>query len=198
MGERGTTSQYMRKAKAERKLNRDLATMRCTCMNAKPRAVDRQSSHVYKAWAGLAISKQVNVQNMHQSGCAFYDIEFSTTSTKTTLSYTGLNFLLRRTLNISLIQDSISRAASISFTLRPCRVVESSPAFLLFDDLRQFSGALLSNQEDAPEKEARRLMRELRDLYSSGNSSPFDIDQYGESIGHYCVKVSLSSRLLLY
>ncbi|KAF4953006.1 hypothetical protein FSARC_12486 [Fusarium sarcochroum] len=188
LAEREIIPRHMKNAEAERRLYRDMTTMCCTCTSTKPRTVNRQSSYVYRAWASLAISTRVNVQNMHQPGCAFYDNQFSTTSTKTTFSYTGLSFLLGHALDVSRIQDSISRASGISFTLRPCRVVESSPAFRLFQDYPRFQKSLSAERDDTPEQEVKKLMRKLRDLYSSGDASPFDVDQCGENIGHYCVK----------
>ncbi|KAG7430177.1 hypothetical protein Forpi1262_v008326 [Fusarium oxysporum f. sp. raphani] len=79
---------------------------------------------------------------------------------------------------------------SVSFGLQPCNIVESSPAFRLFDTCRSYK--IFDRNKIRPDHIAEILIKELRVIYRSGKASPFDVDQQGNNIAHMCLEAYLN------
>jgi hypothetical protein len=188
---------YMRNSEAEQELSRDYLAMamKCTCPSFANNAAYNHSNHSYRMWGGLFVSKQTRQQRKHRLGCSLYT-SLSKGSSKTTLTHIGLRYMFSRFVAISLTQDLSAGAYSLSFGLRTCNVVETSPAFDIFasaftDYRSPLYGRINRSLKDfEPRETTRMIVQQLRVVYESGVASPFDVDTEGNNIAHCCVEVS--------
>lgn len=181
---------YLRNSNAEHRLYSNLTITECMCMGPTRRPVSRRTSRIYQFWGGLAISRQGGLQSNHRPGCVFFNSS-PRTSWKTSLTYSGLRSVFSKSLTISLTQDYPAGIYSLSFGLQPCNIVKSSAAFLLFD---HSNDEMIDEYLErlGPIEATNRLIRDLKIIYSSGNASPFDVDQDGNNIAHIFLKVCKS------
>lgn len=159
----------------ERKCIQETAMAICLCQGQKG-GKGRQPLTTYRFWGGLAISYQAMSKGDHQPGCCFYK-----RSTKTTITHTGLRFLLSKVLSFSLQSDYQCGGSLTTHSLRTYNVRERSQAFDVFDDYKK-GGVDLTTlvQED---------IKKLQIAYTSGKASPFDVDTCGRNAAHRCIRV---------
>ncbi|EEU45268.1 uncharacterized protein NECHADRAFT_80786 [Fusarium vanettenii 77-13-4] len=166
---------YLRNSMIEMKCIQDTATGICPCQGQKDK-IRQQPLTTYRFWGGLAISYQSMSKGHHQPGCCFYK-----RCTKTTITYTGLRFLLSKVLSFSLQRDYQCGSSLTTHSLRTYNIRETSQAFGVFNDdgYKRFGIDLKTLvQED---------IKGLQLAYSSGKASPFDVDKFGRNVAHLCV-----------
>ncbi|ENH71343.1 hypothetical protein FOC1_g10006201 [Fusarium oxysporum f. sp. cubense race 1] len=180
---------YLQNAELERKLCKELSGMDCTCGASERKTTNRPASRVYRLLGGLTISRQGDVRENHRPGCIFFQKSKRKIS-KTSLTYFGLLSFFSQSFTVSLTQEYPAGPYSVSFGLQPCNIVESSPAFRLFDTCRSYK--IFDRNKIRPDHIAEILIKELRVIYRSGKASPFDVDQQGNNIAHMCLEAYLS------
>ncbi|KAJ4218889.1 hypothetical protein NW759_008040 [Fusarium solani] len=139
-----------------------------------------QQKDIPRFWGGLAISYQATSKGDHQPGCCFYK-----RSTKTTITYTGLRFLLSKVLSFSLHRDYQCGGPLTTYSLRTYNVRETSQAF---DVLNRSSPFRNGSREVDLTRVAQEDIKKLQIAYTSGKASPFDVDKYGCNAAHLCIQ----------
>ncbi|RSL98369.1 hypothetical protein CEP52_010394 [Fusarium oligoseptatum] len=165
---------YLRNAMIESKSVQESNTEICPCQKQGGATV-RQPSATYTFWGGLSISHRAMLKASHEPGCCFYK-----TSTKTTITYNGLRFLLSKVLSLSLQRDYQPGGCLTTLSLRTYNVREESPSLELF--FRPFDWG--NNVKNMVEEH----MKQLQTIYSSGEASPFDVNTYGWNVAHLCIQ----------
>lgn len=183
---------YLQNSHKEESIVKRLNDQECTCSDPSTTSIRQQSSYVDPSWWGLAISKHEHLQRRHRPGCVLFSQSLRTS--KTTFTYFGLRHWLARSLSTSLKRDYPAGAYSLSFGIQSRNVVKSSPAFQVFHNLARihFSSHLHDKHPDVRE-EISFVIQSLRNIYSSGAASPFDVDENGNSIAYLSVNVSMDS-----
>jgi hypothetical protein len=181
---------YRQNSKAEGGPCGSLAGIKCTCTSSTNEPAYRRRRQIHQSWGGFAVSMQEDVQAQHHPGCIFYTPP--TRSWKSTLTYYGLRSLFSHMINISLVQNDPVGAYSLSFGLQSCNVVASSPAFDIFARDTDTGSSMMERnfKSFGVEETTRMVIEQLRRIYSSGDASPFDVDQDGNNIAFLCLKVS--------
>ncbi|KAK2690499.1 hypothetical protein QWA68_010314 [Fusarium oxysporum] len=187
-----STPRYLQNAELEQRLCKKLADMDCTCGASNSKTSNRPASRMYRFWGGLTISRQGDVRANHRPGCIFFQKTRKNISS-TSLTYFGLLTLFSQSFTVSLSQEYYAGPYSVSFGLRPCNIVKSSPALQLFHLLQQSIFEILNPDITSlsPGHIAESFIKELRLIYGSGKASPFDVDQQGNNIAHIWLKACL-------
>jgi hypothetical protein len=170
----------------ERKCIQETATGICPCQGQKG-GKGRQPLTTYRFWGGLAISYQATSKGDHQPGCCFYK-----RSTKTTITYTGLRFLLSKVLSFSLQSDYRCGGYLLTHSLRTYNVRETTQAFNVFIGFRNGRG------EVDLTRVAQEYIKKLQIAYTSGKASPLDVDTDGYNAAHLCIQVGSLVRRTAY
>ncbi|KAM6528905.1 hypothetical protein FALCPG4_009857 [Fusarium falciforme] len=166
---------YLRNSMIERKCIQDTATGICPCQGQKG-GTGRQPLTTYRFWGGLTISYRSMSKGDHQPGCCFYK-----RCTKTTITYTGLRFLLSKVLSFSLQSDYQCGGSLTTHSLRTYNVREMSQALEVFTGFRNGRGDI--DLTRATEEHIKKL----KIAYTSGKASPLDVDTLGRNVAHRCV-----------
>ncbi|RSL61500.1 hypothetical protein CEP51_013623 [Fusarium floridanum] len=161
---------YLRNAMIESECVQESITDECPCQSQGGAAV-RQPSATYRLWGGLSISHRAMLKTSHRPGCWFYK-----RSTKTTITYNGLRFLLSKVLSLSLQRDYQSGACSTTLSLRTHNIRREILGRHVF--LRPFDG------RNNVKRMVEEHMKQLQTIYSSGEASPFDVDTHGWNAAH--------------
>ncbi|RSL60396.1 hypothetical protein CEP53_005454 [Fusarium sp. AF-6] len=111
----------------------------------------------------------------HQPWCCFYK-----RSTKTTITYNGLRFLLSKVLSLSLQRDYQPGGCLTTVSLRTYNTREKIAGF----DVFSFSWTGKDDVIDLVEGH----MKQLQTSYSSGEASPFDVNNHGWNAAHLCIQ----------
>ncbi|EKJ73473.1 hypothetical protein FPSE_06348 [Fusarium pseudograminearum CS3096] len=187
---------YLQNSEAEKAFGKILATVGCTCQNSPWNACSNSSTQTHQSWGGFVISKQVQKRDRHGPGCIFFKQSFK--RTKTTITYLGLRHFASQALSISLDRDYPAGGYSLSFGLRPCNIVESSPAFDLLlcpcthkpkhvtfpGDYETFPRGASFFKRFHSQEAIAAVIQKLGATYSSGAASPFDVDEKGNNIAY--------------
>ncbi|KAI8669621.1 hypothetical protein NCS57_00777500 [Fusarium keratoplasticum] len=180
---------YLRNSMIERKCIQETAMEICPC-EGKKSGKGRQPVTTYRFWGGLTISYQATFKGDHQPGCCFYK-----RSTKTTITYTGLRFLLSKVLSFSLQRDYQCGGSLTTHSLRTYNVRETSQAFDVFeysDDWmgrRHFTSCMNGRGEVDITRVAQDHIKKLQIAYTSGKASPLDVDKFGYNVAHLCIPI---------
>ncbi|KAG4283387.1 hypothetical protein FPRO06_07766 [Fusarium proliferatum] len=167
-----STPRYLQNAELEQRLCKKLADMDCTCGALNNKTSNRPASWTYRFWGGLTVSRQGDTRANHRPGCIFFRKSKRNIS-KASATYFGLLSLFSHSFTVSFTQDYPGGPYSVFFGLRPCNIVESSPAFELFE-MQSLA------KENGLDYLADSVIKELRVIYGSGNASPFDVDQHAD------------------
>ncbi|SCN82384.1 uncharacterized protein FFNC_14794 [Fusarium fujikuroi] len=178
-----STPRYLQNAELEQRLCKKLADMDCTCGALNNKTSNRPASWTYRFWGGLTVSRQGDTRANHRPGCIFFRKSKRNIS-KASATYFGLLSLFSHSFTVSFTQDYPGGPYSVFFGLRPCNIVESSPAFELFE-MQSLA------KENGLDYLADSVIKELRVIYGSGNASPFDVDQHGNNVAHLCLEAFL-------
>ncbi|KAF5670727.1 hypothetical protein FCIRC_8893 [Fusarium circinatum] len=178
---------YLQNSELERRLCEKLADMDCTCGTSNSKSSHRLASRTYRFWGGLTVSRRGDVRANHRPGCVFFQ-RSQKDIWRTSVTYFGLLSLFSESFTISLTQEYPGGPYGISFGLQPCNIVDSSPALRLFDLHPQGNGNIFHKYANVNDLLADNIIKELRDIYESGNASPFDIDQNGNNVAHECLE----------
>lgn len=146
----------------------------CPCQS-QGGAIVRQPSAAYRLWGGLSISHREMLKTSHQPGCCWYK-----RSTKTTITYNGLRFLLSKVVALSVQRDYKAGICLTTYLPRTYNIREKSPWADVFS---QGGRGTLTNL-------AEKHMKQLQSIYSSGEISPLDVDRHGYNAAHVFISVS--------
>ncbi|KAF9766567.1 hypothetical protein IL306_001008 [Fusarium sp. DS 682] len=187
--ERALQPLYIRNSEMERKLGSKSEVVPCHCRGLKNRSGSYRSNRTHQFWGGLVISRQGGACRTHLPGCTFF--KHSVNRSKATLTYLGLRYIFSRSLTVSLTWDYPPGAYRLFFGLNCSNIVESSPAFHVFDIATDSEGFIRTSIDTIGlEGTAKKIIKELTTIYNSGAASPSDVDSDGNNIAHYCVRVS--------
>ncbi|KAF4454602.1 hypothetical protein F53441_2898 [Fusarium austroafricanum] len=188
---------YIQNTEWETRLCDNLTASICACGISA-----NNTGQLYQFWRGLTLYKRGDTQGNHYPGCPFFGTS-QRESSKVLLRLSCLLTIFSKAFIVSVSREHPGGYYGLSFNLRPCHVVESSPALGLFSHERydRASGTYLKvfhkyYMEHGVEHMAESLIQQLRIIYNSGKSSPFDVDEDGNNIAHKCVKVSIVPPLL--
>ncbi|KAI8674215.1 hypothetical protein NCS55_00744400 [Fusarium keratoplasticum] len=106
-------------------------------------------------------------------------------STKTTITYTGLRFLLSKVLSFSLQRDYQCGGSLTTHSLRTYNVRETSPAFEVFGLFNPLENYYRGFDLTTLVQEA---IKKLQIAYTSGKASPLDVDEFGRNAAHWCIQ----------
>jgi len=132
----------------------------------------------------------ISSSRSHHQSCPLYSNCEQERTFSLNLSYCGT--LLAATVRATLTMTRGAGGFSINPGLSYSRIVPSdSPAFALLD---AWTDDIVSTQE--LQECFDRLLRQLSSLYSERKASPHDVDQYGNTALHVCIKPSGIFQLL--
>ncbi|KAJ3533369.1 hypothetical protein NM208_g8019 [Fusarium decemcellulare] len=179
---------FARNTKIQRQRNRDFTTRSCSCASLKSNPSYYEVHRSRRSFLGLTITHQTESTRKHFPGCVFYLADSVEISTVSSITYTGLRWLLAREAALSLHSNSRKGASWITHELRAYHIVEKSPVFDLF---RHYFLRRSCCHRGFGNK-GRELMRELQLIYSSGSSSPLEMTSGGWNVVHHCIQTFAS------
>ncbi|KAJ3543860.1 hypothetical protein NM208_g3352 [Fusarium decemcellulare] len=175
---RDKTPRYLENTNAERQLIDNSFKMTCTCKGSGATPT-RKSLQRYTFWAGLTICRLIESREDHEPTCRCYTKFALRTSTKTTLTYTGLREILSWALDVSVRRDQFG-GFSILYRPRTYNVVKTSQALEMI-----FSDKWIDRVNSVPD--IIELQRKLEIIYATRGASPFDVDKFGQNAAHRCI-----------
>lgn len=192
-----TQPHYLQNTEFETRFCANAAASVCTC-----RASANNTGQLNQFGGGLTIYKRGYTKGYHHPECPFSGTSQREAS-KVLLRLSWLLSIVSKAFIVSVSREHPSGYYGISLNLRSCHIVESSPAFKLFFRGRydKASGTQFKVLHDyymqyGVEHMAESLIQQLRIIYASGKSSPFDVDEEGNTIAYRCVEVNITPLLL--